>query len=160
MDTIIFQSDQPTVISNEDFPYVPTEAPTPTIVESTPTPIPTPIPTDAISSTSGTSTGGVVLSVMAPPQMRIQNVGSLISSGFSLLLIIAGLIAFAYILMGGIQWITSGGDKGGLEAARNKIIHAIVGLVVVASSWAIVLLLQNYLGTAILGEIPIPRAYN
>lgn len=155
MNTIYFHT---VVTSDEDFPFVPTEAPTPTVVDLTPTPIA--YPTDVVTTDSGQSTGGVVLSVMAPPQLRINNIGLIISSGFSLLLIIAGLIAFAYILMGGIQWITSGGDKHGLEAARNKIIHAIVGLVVVASSWAIVLLLQNFLGTAILGELPIPKAYN
>lgn len=151
---------QPIVISNENFPYVPTEAPTPTLFDPTPTAQPSPSPTEALATDSAGSTDGVVLSVMAPPQLRINNIGLIISSGFSLLFIIAGLIAFAYILMGGIQWITSGGDKHGLEAARNKIIHAIVGLVVVASSWAIVLLLQNFLGTAILGELPIPKAYN
>ena len=73
-------------------------------------------------------------------------IGGLISSLAGIALIVAGLITFGYLVMGGIQWITSGGDKGGLEAARNKIIHAIVGLVIVASTWALISLVFSWLG--------------
>lgn len=89
------------------------------------------------------------------PTGVITDLGKLISSIFSALLTIAGLLAFFYLLLGGIQWITSGGDKAGLEAARNKIIHAIVGLIVVFSAWAITLLLQSFLNITILGPISI-----
>ena len=99
------------------------------------------------------------IDVPAPTGFRITNIGLVISSVFSLLLIVAGLLAFFFLILGGIQWITSGGDKGGLEAARNKIIHAIVGLIVVFSAWAITLLLQNFLGISILGGFTIPRPF-
>ena len=40
------------------------------------------------------------------------------------------LIALAFLIYGGVKWITSGGDKAGVEAARNMIVAAIVGLVI------------------------------
>lgn len=84
-------------------------------------------------------------------QIKITDVGQLISALVGTLLIIAALLAFFYLILGGIQWITAGGDKTGMEAARNKITHAIVGLIIVGAAWAIMLLVQNFLGVQIIG---------
>lgn len=99
------------------------------------------------------------IDIPQPTGFRITNIGRVISSAVSFILVIAGLLAFVYLILGGIQWITSGGDKAGLEGARNKIIHAIVGLIVVFSAWAITILLQNFLGITILGAINIDRPF-
>lgn len=85
-------------------------------------------------------------------QIKIEDVGQLVSALVGTLLIIAALLAFFYLILGGIQWITSGGDKAGMEAARNKITHAIVGLIIVGAAWAIMLLVQNFLGVNIIGN--------
>lgn len=99
--------------------------------------------------------------VISPPAgFKITEIGKLIQAGYGFLLIVAGLLAFAFLILGGIQWITSGGDKAGLEGARNKIIHAIVGLIVVFSAWAITLLVQQFIGYTILGNIQIPTPFN
>lgn len=45
--------------------------------------------------------------------------------------ILAVIIALLYLVYGGIKWITSRGEKDQVEAARNHIIAAIVGLIVV-----------------------------
>lgn len=96
-------------------------------------------------------TGGLV---------NITNVGQLISALVGTLLIISALLAFFFLILGGIQWITSGGDKAGMEAARNKITHAIVGLIIVGAAWAIMLLVQNFLGINVIGgSIDLPSAY-
>jgi hypothetical protein len=86
-------------------------------------------------------------------QIRITDVGMLISAAVGMIMIIAALLAFFYLILGGIQWITSGGDKAGMEAARNKITHAIVGLIIVGAAWAIMLLVQNFLGINIIGGV-------
>src|SRR3989338_9449372 len=51
----------------------------------------------------------------------IDNLGSLISSIVALILIVSALAAFLYLVMGGIRWITSGGDKAAVDSARNQI---------------------------------------
>ncbi len=95
------------------------------------------------------------------PQFRIDNLGKLISATTGALMIVAALLAFIYLILGGIQWISSGGDKAGMEAARNKITHAIVGLVIVGAAWAIMTLVQNFLGVEIIGTqgITLPKPY-
>ena len=97
-------------------------------------------------------TGDPSITITRPQnQVKIENLGQLISAAVGALLIIAALLAFFYLILGGIQWITSGGDKAGMEAARNKITHAIVGLVIVGAAWAIMILVQNFLGVTIIG---------
>lgn len=60
--------------------------------------------------------------------------------------IIAVLVALFFLIWGGIKWITSGGDKGGVEAARNQIIAAIVGLIIVFLSFFILNLVLGLFG--------------
>jgi len=74
------------------------------------------------------------------------DLGVFISNVIGFALIMAALASFGYLVMGGIQWITGGGDKGKIEEARNRITNAIVGLAIVAASWAIFLLLDHFLG--------------
>jgi len=101
------------------------------------------------------------ISVKQPTNIKINDLGSLISAVVGTMLIIAALLAFLYLIMGGISWITSGGDKANLETARNKITHAIVGLIIVGAAWAIMILVQNFLGVTVFGGsgIDLPKPY-
>jgi len=91
------------------------------------------------------------INIPQPANVKIGDIGKLLSAVVGLLLILAGVLAFLFLILGGIQWITSGGDKAGMEAARNKITHAVVGLIIVGAAWAIMILVQNFLGVAIIG---------
>lgn len=95
-----------------------------------------------------------------PTNVAITDFGKLVQALVGTLLIVAALLAFIYLIIGGISWITSGGDKANMETARNKITQAIVGLIIVGAAWAIMLLIQNFLGTRIIsGEVIIPTPY-
>ncbi len=63
--------------------------------------------------------------------------------------VIAVLIALLFLLWGGIKWITSGGDKAGVEAARNQIIAAVIGLIVVFLSFFILNLVLGLFGLSL-----------
>jgi len=79
-------------------------------------------------------------------------------SGFlGLVLVIAGLAFFFILVIGGIKWILSGGDKAHTEGARNQITAALVGLVIVFSAWAIVQLIDTFFGVNIL-KLDLPSA--
>lgn len=51
---------------------------------------------------------------------------------------VVGVISVIMIIYGGFKYITSGGDAGGVTAAKNTILYAIVGLVIVALAQVIV----------------------
>lgn len=81
--------------------------------------------------------------------------GGLVSGIVGIVFLLGFFLTFAYLLTGGVQWITSGGDKNALESARNKITNAIIGLVIVASAYAIFKLIGNFFGIN-LPNIKIP----
>ncbi|SRR3989344_5112306 len=98
---------------------------------------------------------------LSPSQTGFTNlnnltIGSLLGGFVNLILIVAAVIFFFILVIGGIRWITSGGDKANTETARNQITAALVGLVIVFAAWAIIKLLETFFGIAILGEISIP----
>lgn len=77
------------------------------------------------------------------------DLGTFVSKGFSAIILVAGLATFAYLILGGITWIMAGGDKGKLQESRDRITNGIIGLAIVASAWAIYLLLDYFFGIGI-----------
>lgn len=74
------------------------------------------------------------------------DIGSVITTLLSFVMGIAALLVFFYLIWGGITWITSGGEKGKTEEARNKITSAVIGLIVLAASYAILMIVLRVLG--------------
>ncbi len=77
------------------------------------------------------------------------DLGSFVSKSFSAVILVAGLATFMYLVYGGLSWIMAGGDKGKLEEARAKITNGVIGLAIVASAWAIYLLIDYFFGIGI-----------
>ena len=62
-----------------------------------------------------------------------------------------GILYFFFMLVtGGIDWISSGGDKNKLEVARDKLSNALIGFIILLSVFAIAKLLENLFGLNIL----------
>lgn len=84
-------------------------------------------------------------------------VEKLVSGFIKMILVVAGLAFFFILVIGGVKWILSGGDKAHTEGARNQITAALVGLVIVFSAWAIVELINTFFGVNLF-ELSIPKA--
>ncbi|MFH1971556.1 MAG: hypothetical protein ABIJ05_04200 [Patescibacteria group bacterium] len=69
---------------------------------------------------------------------------SLIPALVGLAFVIGALLFFFTLILGAIDWITSGGDKTKLESARSKITNAIVGFVILLIAFAIVRIIQDF----------------
>jgi hypothetical protein len=61
----------------------------------------------------------------------IKNVGNII-------VFITGAISVLMIIIGGLRYVTSGGDQGGITSAKNTILYAVIGLIVSVMAYAIV----------------------
>jgi hypothetical protein len=72
--------------------------------------------------------------------------GGLFSAVITTAFIVASLIALAFLVYGGIRWITSGGDKSGVESARNIIVAALVGLVITFLAYLLITIIFNFFG--------------
>lgn len=75
-----------------------------------------------------------------------------------IVLIVAAIIFFFMLVLGGIQWMTSGGDKAAAEAARGRVTAALIGLVVVFAAYAIIALVGGMFGVNVL-QFNLPRFY-
>ena len=82
-------------------------------------------------------------------------IGGIIAGLLKLALVIAAIVFFFILVIGGIRWIISGGDKGQTEQARAQITAALVGLVIVFAAWAIAGLIGTFFGVNIFNlQIP------
>ena len=87
-------------------------------------------------------------SAIEPGTGYSKDFGLMINSILSIVMVVALLLVLLYLILGGIEWITSGGDKGKTESARNKITSAIIGIIILAASYALVTLVAWVLGFA------------
>ncbi len=63
---------------------------------------------------------------------------SIVKKSINLLMYIVGLISVVMMIVGGLKYVTSGGDAAKVGAAKNTIMYSIIGLVVAILSFAIV----------------------
>lgn len=105
-----------------------------------------------LATSMALSTGAVFAQTASITQPNIGGnlVGPSTLTGFigplvTVFLILAVILAFFFLLYGGVQWITSGGDKQATQSARDRITAALVGLVVVFAAYLILTVAGGFL---------------
>jgi hypothetical protein len=61
-----------------------------------------------------------------------EKINNLIHTIVNLLSAIVGIVAVVMIIVGGLRYITSGGNDASVTGAKNTILYAIIGLIIVA----------------------------
>jgi cytochrome bd-type quinol oxidase subunit 2 len=74
----------------------------------------------------------------------------LISNVLVVLTVVAGIAFVLYFLLGGLSWITAGGDKGKIDKAKGMMTNGAIGMIVIAVSYAITWIVGAALGIDIL----------
>lgn len=84
--------------------------------------------------------------------------GPVIGSFITLVFVLVGLVALGYLVFGGFKWLTSQGEKQAVEEARNHIVAAIVGLIIIFLSYLVVNVLLSFLtgGNVTLNHLTLP----
>lgn len=102
------------------------------------------VPPPTTCTSTGTATNP--LGILCPPggiPTEAASLGALITFGIKILIFIGFLLAFIYLLIGGINYITSSGEPTKTAAAQKKIIYAIVGLVIIILAFSILTLIER-----------------
>lgn len=81
---------------------------------------------------------------------------TLLSRILNILLLLGAVAALIFLIIGGFKWITAGGDKTKVEAARNTIVGAIIGLVVVFLSFFVINFVFKLLTGNDIGSFTLP----
>ena len=67
-----------------------------------------------------------------------ESISSLATTVINLFSWVVGIISVIMVIVGGFQYITSGGDSGKVTTAKNTIMYALIGIVIVALSQVMV----------------------
>ncbi|MBI4090883.1 MAG: hypothetical protein HY422_02565 [Candidatus Komeilibacteria bacterium] len=63
-----------------------------------------------------------------------------------------GIVFVVLIIIGGIQWMTSGGNEKKIEEAKKRIVNATIGLVIILAAYSIALSITKWLQGATSGK--------
>jgi ATP-dependent protease HslVU (ClpYQ) peptidase subunit len=69
-----------------------------------------------------------------------------ISSLIGFLTIVASIWMLFQLFFAGYQWITAGGEAKKLQDARDRIVHAFIGMLIVVAAWSLVALAGQFFG--------------
>jgi hypothetical protein len=72
-----------------------------------------------------------------------SSIGALAHNIVNIFSIVVGAVAVLMVIYGGLRYITSGGDSGRVGNAKNTLIYAIIGLLIVALAQLIVHFVLN-----------------
>lgn len=64
------------------------------------------------------------------------------------LIFLVGAVAVIFLIIGGLRYVISNGDSKAVEAAKNTILYAIIGIVVAVISFALVSFVITSIGKA------------
>lgn len=109
-------------------------------------------PAQCANPGGGTSAIGNVFGKIRPPNSIIDlgfgasGIGKFLSNLIRLIYSLAGVAFIFMIIWGAWDWITSEGNKEKLDSARNKIMNAIIGILIFAAAFAIISVLGKFTG--------------
>lgn len=83
----------------------------------------------------------------------IEIINLILGNILSVIFVLGVVLAFFFIVIGGVQWITAGDDKVKMEAARGRIASALIGLVVLLAVFAIMKLIGAFFGIEQLNKL-------
>jgi len=86
-----------------------------------------------------------------------NNSAGIIGAVIEVILILAIVITLFFLILGGIRWMTSGGDQAKISAARSQIIAALIGLVIALAAFAIVNFVLYFVTGQSISGLKIPR---
>lgn len=81
---------------------------------------------------------------------QASTVELVLTNVLTVLTIVGGIMFVIYFLMGALQWVSGGGDKGKIEKAKGMLTNAAIGLIVILLSYSISWIVGTALGMDIL----------
>lgn len=92
------------------------------------------------------------VAIPTPQGIATYSINAVLSFAITTILVVAILLTLFFLIYGGIDMISSGGDKQKVTNARQKLTFAIVGLIIVLLSFFIVNTIGNIFGITFFGS--------
>jgi TRAP-type C4-dicarboxylate transport system permease small subunit len=78
------------------------------------------------------------------PQGGVGALTNIVQVGLNLLIIAALILSLFYLIWGGFNWLMSEGDKQRVNNAKQKIVYAVLGLIVVFASFFVINVIYGF----------------
>lgn len=101
--------------------------------------------------------GPECVSNLDPQVATIQGFECVFRNVVSVVTVLAGLALFIMLLMGGLKYLTSGGDPKAQEQAKNTLTYAILGMVLIVAAYLILNFISTFTGIEALKTFTIPK---
>ncbi len=75
-----------------------------------------------------------------------QGLGNFIRNLVTATFLVSGLATFVFLIIGGLRYLTAGGDAKAMEAATKIITSAVVGLAIIIVAYAIARIIGTVFG--------------
>jgi uncharacterized membrane protein len=98
-------------------------------------------------------TDGNIIKINPPgnvPSGGPSQMASILGDLIQFLMVLGILLSLIYLVWAGANWIMSSGDKQKLASAKQKLIYAIVGLIVIFFSFFLVSIISAVIGINLL----------
>lgn len=87
--------------------------------------------------------------VTNPPPALLQDIEVVFNNIVQIILYLAGIVAFIYLLLGGFHYLNAGGDPKAAAQARTTVTYAVWGLILVVIAWIILRLIERFTGVPV-----------
>jgi len=89
-------------------------------------------------------------------QLQGGNFGNVVGAVIQLVFVVSVVFALFYLVYGGFRWLISTGDKGKVTEAREHIIAAVIGLVIIFLAYFILNVILGFFGVGGLSHLTLP----
>lgn len=81
--------------------------------------------------------------------LQIADMAILFTRIVYIVIAVTGMMLFIMLIMGGVKFITAGGEPEKLQSARKTLTFAIAGAVIVACAYLIIILIEKITGVPV-----------
>lgn len=92
--------------------------------------------------------------IQAPGGVPNARINDILPFVVTTLFVFAIILTLFFLILGGISFITSGGDKQKVVQARLRLTYAVVGLIIIFLSFFIVNIIGGFFGVNLLSVSP------
>ena len=114
---------------------------------ASPAPSATPAPAPQVSSDQKAS--GIT------DPLKVKSIQCLLAKIFQLAVNVGALVAVGYIIWAGFLFVSAGGDKKQVEAARNTLFNAIIGTALIVGAWVIATVIANTISEVTTNKVDV-----
>ena len=90
------------------------------------------------SVASAIGTTDVKVPIIPNTTASASSLSELFTKASNIIALVAGALAFVYLVYSGIMYLTAGGNPDAAKKGQQGILNAIIGLVIIVAAWAII----------------------